>query len=300
MLVRAVIMSALALDGAEAPHPEHASAEPVTAPSRFDPLPALWGLSALPHDTPIHDLDGRVILYLSERARFRITGRDGRVYLAGGMQVFVTEPVEPGIEDLLRGSPCLCALEYSSSGPAEELHTPAGAYHAAHEPSVTTAGPGVVRTELELSPSGQSDRVTLRRLVCWTAGDGTIAPLAAALPRFAMLARKADQGFADPPADDRPVEVPERDLNDWIRDRALALADVSLVPQRERDRLPRRLDSPELLGAVRPGLAALWDDIRWGRRATIDYAGYYVDFDPLCHRVDRQHGISYRDPWAVH
>ncbi len=298
MLLGAVIMTALALDGAEAPDSEHACVEPVTAPSGFDPLPELWGLQELSDDTGIDNLDGHVILYLSERARFVVGGEQARVYFAGGRQVLAPELAETGIEDYLSGSPCLCALEFESAGPAGELQTAAGAYRLANEPSVTKAESGIVRVELRLSPAAQADRSTLRRLVCWSAGDGTIAPLAAALPGFAKLARKVDPSFDDPPVDDRPVGQ-ETTSETWVHERALALADVSLVPQRERDRMPRRLDAPELLGAVEPGLTTLWNEIQSGRRQTIDYAGYYVDFDPICHRVDRQHGITYRDPWAV-
>ncbi len=300
MLLRAVIMSALALDGAEAPPSEHASVEPVTARSHFDPLTELWGLQELSDGARLEDLDGHVVLYLSERARFQIDDRDPRVYLAEGRQVLVTELTEADIEDYLGGSPCLCALEFEPGASAGALHTPAGAYRLMGEPSVTIAASGIERVELRLSPAGQSDRVTLRRLVCWSAGGGTIAPLTAALPGFARLARKVDPGFADPPVDDRLVQDRDSDSDAWIRDRALALADLSLVPRRERDRLPRRLDAPELLGAAEPGIGALWDDIRSGRQSTMDYSGYYVDFDPLCHRIDRQHGVTYRDPWAVH
>ncbi len=280
----------------------HERVAPISVQPLFNPLPEMWGLRELNEDAKLEDLDESFVLYLSERARFKIGDRDGWVYLTRGKQFIVKYHLsDSDIADYLRANPCLCALEYESDSSAGELHTAAGAYRLTKAPSITEEEPRITRVEFEFLEGGQAGSVRLRKLLCWIAHDDTVMPLAATMPRFAMLTRKEHPGFRDPPVDDRPVQEDEIARQSYEDQQFLAMSDDYLGFQRGGGsrfeiRMPERWDAPELLGAAKPGLFTWLREIRTGRKLAIDYSDYYRDCDPYIRSLDRRQGIYYRDP----
>ena len=268
---------------------------PPSAPPSFNSLPELWGLRGLDKETKLAELDESFVLYLTERALFRVSDRHGLVYLTGGKQLMAEEELsEADVRDHLRVHSCLCALEYESSTSARELHAAAGAYRLTKAPSITNEASGIVRVEFEFSEEGQAERVLLRKLVCWNAADATLMSVAAAMPGFAKLTWKEHPGFVDPPADDRQVR--EQESAGYTPDdhRPLVLTDGRFGTTYESPR--ERSDAPELLGTARPGLSTWLREILSGRKLAIDFSDYYLDLDPYFRSLDRRHGIYYRDP----
>ena len=295
-------MVIVAFGGAEQPQTRPEYVVPVSAPSLSDPLPEMWGLRELHDDTDLEDLDESFVLYLTERALFKIRDKDGQVYFTGGKQLIAKEQLtESDISDHLSSYSCLCALEYESSTFAGELHIAAGAYRLTKAPSITEEESRIVRVEFEFSGEGQAEHAKLRRLVCWTTNGDTVAPLARTMPRFAKLTRKEHPGFLDPPVDDRPIQKHENAQQSQSPHRFHVLADQYVGFQGRRAtngiQIPQRLDAPELVGTAKPGLFTWLREIRSGRKVTIDYSDYYLELDPYSRRLDRQHGIYYRDPY---
>ena len=293
------VAGAIASEVAEEPGTVPDYVAPVSAESSFNPLPELWGLRELSQDTSLGDVDQSFVFYLSERAIFRIGGKDGRVFLGGGRQVATKgELSESGIAEYLRWHSCLCALEYEASSSPLQLQTAAGAYRLAAAPSLTEDDSGMQRIELKFAEKGEAGQARLRGLICWTSGD-TIAPLARSLPRFAMLADKGHPGFADPPRDDRPIR--EHEIGrPMARSFRVALTDEFAVSATERFLIESwvqvDLDAPELTGVARPGLTTLLREVQSGRKVPIDHSDYFRDLDPCTRSLDRQQGIHYRDP----
>lgn len=295
MQLLAVAILALAAEGSDELHAPNRVVPP-SAPSAFNPLPEMWGLRALSRQARLEELDEAFVLYLTERARFTIVGQGGRVFLSGGRQLVASQLSEAEIADDVSIYSCLCALEYEPPMPAGDFHAPAGAYRVTEAPSRTTAESGIVTVEFQFSHEGQAEGTTLRRLVCWTSTDDSLAPLAAALPGFATLARKEHPGFVDPPVDAR--EVPEHDRAPDIRnpDRILAFLDGDIPFQRGRGREPLPLDAPELVGVAKPGLWTLWREVQSGRKLTVDHSDYYFDTNRSMLFLNRRLGIHSRDP----
>ena len=285
--------------------PQHVA--PPSVPARFNAFPGMWGLLELEDDTALANLDDTFVLFVSERARFRIGETSGVVYLDGGRQFLSADVLsETDISEHLRASPCLCAIEFETTGSAArahgELHVAAGAYRVAGAPTVTTDASGTVKVTFELSPVGQAERTRLRSLVCWIASDDTTRPVRTTLPAFAKLTRKSRPGFVDPPMDDRRVldaeivrsriELDERHrvvFDDEERGYSRSFLD-------EEGRLLVRPGAQELLGPVRPGLLT-WLREMGGDKRILDYSDYDLDPDPYLRSLDRRQGISFRDPW---
>ena len=90
------------------------------------------------------------------------------------------------------------------------------------------------------------------------------------------------------------------DNHPWmVRLHVLADEFVGFQGKRATNRIqsPQRSDAPELVGTAKPGLFTWLREIRSGRKVTIDYSDYYLELDPYSRRLDRQHGIYYRDPY---
>lgn len=302
MLSLVVVIIAFAGEGTEEPRTRHEYVAPISDVSLFNSLPEMWGLRELNKDTKLEDLDESFVLYLTERALFKIGDKGGQVYFTIGRQLIPKEELlESDISAHLGLFSCLCALEYESSTSAGELHIAAGAYRLTKAPSITEDESGIVRVDFEFAEEGQAERVKLRNLVCWNSKDGTVAPLATTMPGFVKFTRKVHLGFLDPPVDDRPVprlgNAQRIQKLHWVQ----SLADEYFAGGRDlaggRDRFPQRLDAPELLGTAKPGLSTLLREILSGKKVAIDYSGYYLELDPYTRRLNRQHGIYYRDPY---
>ncbi len=277
--------------GENAP-PTPAYPSPSTWAASFSPLPEMWGLRELSPDARPGDLDESFVLFLPERARFEGGAEQGWIYFAGGRQLVVEgELTESGIANRLRSHTCVCGLEYESAGPAQDLHTAAGAYRVGTKPSVESTMSGITRVEFRFEQEGQSERVRIRRLVCWGSAGATLKPITRALPGFAKLTRKEHPGFVDPPVDDWPVSNHELARQGTT----LALGDEFVGRAYDESR-PLRLDVPELVGTAKPGLLTLLREIRTGRKLHIDYSGYYEPLDTYLRDLNRRSGIYYRDP----
>ncbi len=287
--VWAIVMATVA--GAPGP-PAAEYVPPATRTASFSPLPEMWGLRELAADAPLGDLDQSVALFLPERARFEGGAVQGWIYFAGGKQLIVEgELTEPGIADRLRSHACVCGLEYEAAGGAQDLLIAAGTYRVATAPSIETAASGITRVEFRFEQEGQSERVRIRRLVCWGSAGATLKPITRALPGFAKLTRKEHPGFVDPPVDDWPISNHELARQGTT----LALGDEFVGRAYDESR-PLRLDVPELVGTAKPGLLTLLREIRTGRKLHIDYSGYYEPLDTYLRDLNRRSGIYYRDP----
>ncbi|MEE8155473.1 MAG: hypothetical protein V3T53_11025, partial [Phycisphaerales bacterium] len=90
-MMLSLAMVIVAFGGAEELQTRPEYVVPVSARSLFDPLPEMWGLGELHNDTNLEDLDESFVLYLTERALFKIRDKDGQVYFTGGKQLIVKE-----------------------------------------------------------------------------------------------------------------------------------------------------------------------------------------------------------------
>ncbi len=114
MLSLVVVIIAFAGEGAEEPQTRHEYVAPISDVSMFNPLPEMWGLRQLNEDTRLEDLDESFVLYLTERALFKIGDKGGQVYFTIGRQLIPKEElVESDISAHLGLFSCLCALEYA-------------------------------------------------------------------------------------------------------------------------------------------------------------------------------------------
>ena len=265
----------------------------------FNPLPEMWGLRELDVNAGLGDLDESLVLFLTERTRLETDDSEGQIYFAGGRPLVAEAPLTASdIADHLNLRPCLCALEYESSGSSEAIHIAAGAYRVERAPTITATS-GAVRVECTFATDGQPQRTKLRSLTCWVSSEGTLKSLATALPSYARWTRKVHPGFLDPPMDDRPVLGSEMTRAYQGVPPVLALAEGLVDFEGGRGpyglRVPARLDGPEFLGTARPGLTTWLVELRTGRKLTIDHTGYFLDLGPHARRLDRQHGIRYRD-----
>ncbi len=290
MLSLVMVLMAFAGDGAEPP-PQHEFVAPVSATSWFDPMPEMWGLRELSAETRLQDLDDTFAFYLTERSVLRIASEVDRVDLSGGRQLILNgQLAESDVVDHSGSISCLCALEYESSASTNQLQIATGAYRLKSAPSVTKDAFDVMSVEFEFAGQGQAEHVKLRRLVCWNPVDDSVAPLAKAAPRFMKFTREDRAGFIDPPVDDRLLSAPEGSGPTQNLYPIDIMADEYPIPE--------RWDAPELRGTSKPGLFTLLREIRTGRKEAIDYSEYFQDYDPYIRRLDRRHGIYYRDPYA--
>ena len=111
-----------------------------------------------------------------------------------------------------------------------------------------------------------------------------------------MLPPKERRSFVDSLREDQ--DVPSREIRYSFGIPALADEYVgSVAGQSTYERLIGvRLDSPELLGSAKPGFLTWLGDVVSGKQTRVDYSDYYLDLDPISRRLNRQHGIYYRDP----
>lgn len=296
MLFLVMVMVAFAGQDAE-PQAQHEFVDPVSDASLFDPLPEMWGLWELSEETRLEDLDETFVLYFTDRSVLRVASKVGRVYFRGGRQLILSEELaESDIVDRFGSISCLCALEYECSASTEELQIAAGAYRLKNAPCVTEYASGIMRVELEFAEEGQAEHVKLRRLICWNPVDDAVAPLATTMPGFVKFTRKVRPGFRDPPVDDRPLSMHASSRRIQSPYRIDILADGYFGEGQYP--IPEHWDAPELLGTAKPGLFTLMREIRTGRKVAIDYSEYFLDRDPYLRRLDRRHGIYYRDPYA--
>jgi hypothetical protein len=278
-----------------------ATADPISLPASFNPLPELWGLRPLSVQTSPDDLDASLVLYVSRRARCD-AGAGRTIYFAAGRQMtHDTRPTDDEIAATVRTSGPLVAITYDTGAEdAAFVHLPAGAYRAAAEPTVTAPYPGVVRLEVDLEFQDASARVRPRRLVVWSPEGDFSTGLTGMLPPFATLARKEHAGFADPPVDDRPVAMVEFARQPGGMDLFVAVDEDAFgleKPQGRYDAPSRaRLDSAVLLAPAKPGLLTWLDDLAKGRSRSVDASDYFIERDPYFRRLDRSHGIYFGDP----
>lgn len=91
------------------------------------------------------------------------------------------------------------------------------------------------------------------------------------------------------PADVPPPRQPEH---------VLAITDAQFAEGLAADepgaRLKGELEPPT--PTARPGLLTLLRELGSGRKLRIDHSNYYHEWDPALTRLNRQMGISFRDP----
>ena len=61
--------------------------------------------------------------------------------------------------------------------------------------------------------------------------------------------------------------------------------------------MQERWDALELERTAKPGLFDWLGGILSGREVTVDHSDYYLDLDPWSRRLDRRHGVYFRDPY---